>query len=173
MVVEDGKRMALYRFADPDRVRRGVTGRKAFPKALKAKMVAKDGEGCGACAAHYEARLLQIDHRIPYGIADAETEANQRVEAFQLLCSSCNRTKSWTCEHGCPNWQVRDPEVCKTCYWFNPSDYLHIATSQRRRITVEWADAQVATFDKLRDDAEKAGMSVPEFVKQRLDRTRV
>lgn len=56
---------------------------------------------------------------------------NHHVEDFMPLCPSCNRSKSWACEH-CPNRMVKDISVCKACMWASPKNYTHVATQQVR-----------------------------------------
>jgi hypothetical protein len=168
MVSENGKRMALYRFAKPEDLKEGLAGRRAFPKGFKENLALEYGAECSVCAARYPLRFLQIDHRVPYAIQADAVGDDLAVEDFQLLCSPCNRTKSWTCEKECPNREDKDPEVCGGCYWFDPSDYSHVATSNRRRVTIEWADAGTEQFEHLRDEAEAAGLSLAEFAKKKL-----
>ncbi len=108
-----GRSIAAYRFGDPsDFQRRKIGGRKMFPKAFKAQLVEKASSKCAICIEPYEERYLQIDHRVPYEIAGETTD---NAEEYMLLCGSCNRAKSWSCEH-CPNWLERKASViCKTC----------------------------------------------------------
>ena len=82
-----------------------------------------------------------------------------------LICGSCNRAKSWSCEH-CPNWLKRhEPAVCKSCYWASPEGYNHIATQELRRLDVTWQQAEVFEYDSLANLAKAAGVPVGEFVK--------
>jgi hypothetical protein len=160
----DGRSLGAYRFADPSKIRAGtLAGRKVFSKEFKEALVVGCGCKCGVCLTQYEARYLQVDHRVPYevgGEGGGETASGE----FQLICGSCNRAKSWSCEH-CTNWTERlDPNVCKTCYWASPESYKHIAMRPIRRLELVWTDNEVADFDKLSKAAQKRGLSVPDFI---------
>ena len=82
-----------------------------------------------------------------------------------LLCGSCNRSKSWTCEH-CPNWTAKDTQVCGTCYWAYPQNYSHVATVQMRRADVIWVGEEVVLYEQLAALARASEMSVAEFLKR-------
>ena len=85
-----------------------------------------------------------------------------------LLCGSCNRAKSWSCER-CPNWlRAKKLSVCDSCYWAKPEDYSHAATLQIRRLDLVWAGDEVADYDRLRALAAKAKAPVPQFVRDVL-----
>lgn len=165
---KDGRKIAAYRFGDPGQVRGGTHGgRKAFPKQFKTDLAARDGARCAVCSTPYEARYLQIDHRIPYEVA-GEAASSDPAD-FMLLCGSCNRAKSWSCEH-CPNGtNDKNPDVCETCYWAQPSDYQHVATLQMRRLDLTWLGQEVQAFDRMATEARKAGVELPRFVKNKLD----
>ena len=123
----DGRSIAAYvlDLEAPTRAGR-VGGRRAFPKALKDVLVTRDGERCCICGAPFPARHLQIDHRVPYEVG-GDTEDLDPAD-FMLVCGSCNRAKSWTCEH-CENWTARkDSRLCVTCLWASPEEYEHIRT---------------------------------------------
>jgi len=151
------------------KVRAGRTGRKNFKKSFRRQLIAKAGGRCEVCGAPEADRQLQIDHRIPYEI---DPGSGNEVEAeYQMLCGSCNRSKSWTCEHECPNWKLRDPAICQTCMWADPEEYEHIATRQRRKITLVLDGPEgAALFDRLRDAASDSGQSLDEFLRSRLER---
>jgi hypothetical protein len=85
-----------------------------------------------------------------------------------LLCRSANRAKSWSCEH-CTNWQTeKKKEICLSCYWAFPENYSHVAMRQVRRLDVMWQSDEIQKYDILKNDAEKAGMTIPDFVKEVL-----
>lgn len=90
---------------------------------------------CESCGTTVE--KLQADHRVPFAVG-GETVPHV-LDEFMPLCSSCNRSKSWECEH-CPNWTVKDVGVCESCYWSGPDSYDHIATRQVRRVMFELDD---------------------------------
>jgi 5-methylcytosine-specific restriction endonuclease McrA len=163
----DGRTIAAYRFADPEKIIEGrIGGRKIFSKALKATLIVKWGRKCSICLTEYEERYLQIDHRIPYEVSgDVQDRA---TENFMLLCSSCNRAKSWSCEH-CRNWhEDKNPDVCLTCYWGKPENYEHIALRPIRRLDLSWTDSEVTDYDMLRQLAILEDENLPSYVKKVL-----
>ena len=82
-----------------------------------------------------------------------------------LLCGSCNRAKSWTCEH-CDNLTgLRDRELCRTCYWGNPEQHVHVALRPIRRTDLVWTGEEVRHFDLISRLATEVGERVPEFIK--------
>jgi flavoprotein len=85
-----------------------------------------------------------------------------------LLCNSCNRAKSWSCEH-CENWLTKkSSEICLACYWGNPEDYSHIALREIRRIDLIWEDAEVRNYEKLKKLAKAKKYKIPNYVKKIL-----
>lgn len=54
------------------------------------------------------------------------------------------------------------------CYWAFPENYSHVAMRQVRRLDLMWQGADVQKYESLKDDARKAGMSLPDFVKDVL-----
>jgi hypothetical protein len=161
----DGRSIGAYRFADPSKIRAGIlAGRKAFSKGLKEALSQRSGCKCGLCLTGYEARYLQVDHRVPYEVG-GEGKGESDPGEFQLICGSCNRAKSWSCEH-CTNWTKKlDSKVCTTCYWASPGSYKHIAMRPVRRLELVWTEQEVANFDRLSKAARKRGQSLPEFIK--------
>lgn len=161
-----GKPIAAYRFGDPSKVRSNVlNGRSVLPKKLKETLIGQHGSHCAICLCEHEDRYLQIDHRIPYEIAGDHAESKPNPDEFMLVCGSCNRAKSWSCEH-CPNWlEEQVSEVCAACYWATPDDYKHLALRQVRRLEVVWTEAEVQTFDRLRTKAKAAHAEMPDYVK--------
>jgi len=144
-----------------------------FPKALKDRLISVRGEVCTVCRSEWEGRYLQIDHRIPYAvIGDTDFDPlDLHTEDFLLLCSSCNRSKSWSCEH-CQNFsEVRDRSVCESCYWASPDQYSHIALSEARRLVVVWEGSDVEMYDLLLVAADVAGIDPTEFAKLSIKRS--
>ena len=96
----DGKKISGYRFGDPNKIRSGqIGGRKVFSKALQKQVIETYKGKCAICNTRYENRYLQIDHRIPYEIAGDKVSSSISVKEYMPLCGSCNRAKSWSCEH--------------------------------------------------------------------------
>ena len=165
----DGRRMAVYRIdetTDADAGKAG--GRRAFPKTLKITLAARDGEQCALCGGRFPARALQIDHCIPYEIMGEPDRIDP--DEFMLVCGSCNRAKSWSCEH-CPNWIAKDDEACSTCMWASPSLYSHIAMEPRRRLELVWEGDDVGDYDEVAAVAEGAGEDVRTLVKAIIRRS--
>ena len=89
---------------------------------------------------------------------------------FMLLCGSCNRAKSWSCEH-CQNWKVEKAHnVCGTCYWASPETYAHVALRLIRRLDISWSDAEIPEYDRLVALSEQEEKGLPDFVKSVLRR---
>ncbi len=168
---KDGKRMAEYRFGDLDNISAGRTGgRINFSKAFKEALAAEYGGRCCLCNAPFEPRYLQIDHRIPYLVAGDRAAASRDVKDYMLVCGSCNRAKSWSCEY-CPNGLVtKDPKVCAVCYWANPLKYTHVATVDIRRFDLTWMGDEVPEYDAAKVKAGPGEQSMPKFVKEAVRR---
>jgi hypothetical protein len=160
-----GRTIAAYRFGDLSQIASGrLGGRRSFSRALKEELIRAHGARCAICMTPYAPRYLQIDHRVPYEVL-GDTDAERNLDDYMLLCGSCNRAKSWSCEH-CPNWlEIKDPAVCRSCYWANPVSYKHIALREIRRADIVWTEDEVATYERLRALADATNEPLPEFVK--------
>jgi len=167
----DGRSIAAYRFGDPSQVRGGkLAGRKVFPKKMKKDLIADLGCRCTICLENYADRYLQIDHRVPYEVAGETEGSAHNTRNFMLLCGSCNRAKSWSCEH-CLNWrQHRAPRVCQDCYWASPESYKHIALRRIRRLDLVWTEEEVKFYEALEKKALSAKAAVPKYVKEIIAR---
>jgi hypothetical protein len=166
-VGRDGRTIAAYRFdlaALTDSHKLG--GRKAFPKITKEALLERDGPRCAVCGLEYESRYLQVDHRVPYEVAGESLSDD--LDQLMLVCGSCNRGKSWSCEH-CINWQeTKDIKACQTCYWASPENYKHMALVQIRRVDLGWKGEEVKVYDKLQQKSKKQGVSVQDLLKSIL-----
>ncbi len=162
-----GKTIAAYRFGDPEQVVAGrLGGRRVFSKVFKTALIVANNGRCAICLQPYEERYLQVDHRIPYAVA-GEIDADD-VAAFMPLCGSCNRAKSWSCEH-CENSKThKDPAICKTCYWASPTAYEHVAMQTMRRVDLVWKADELAIHDSLKAIAARQGLALPEYIKDLL-----
>ncbi|MCL6584644.1 MAG: HNH endonuclease [bacterium] len=161
-----GRAIGAYRFGkwEDFRVDR-LKGSHAFSKQFKKDLVKKYGEQCLVCSAAFEERYLQIDHRIPYQVAGDDPSPNRNLDHYMLVCSSCNRAKSWSCEH-CTNWLTKhDPAVCNECYWASPIEYEHIAMHDIRRLAMVWQDEEVSQYDHAKKRAAIVDEDMPTFVK--------
>lgn len=167
----DGRSIAAYKLGDLSQIRTAKSGgRTNFSKAFKKLLYEEYSQGhCNICYGEYAERYLQIDHRIPYEISGDDTGYTERPEDYMLVCGSCNRAKSWSCEH-CPNWTKRSQAVCAVCYWANPESYSHIALQEVRRLDLNWSGKEAAVYDALKAQAEANRLPVPTYVKRLLAR---
>lgn len=167
---KEGRSIAAYRFGDLSQFDGSVSiARRILPKRFKDELLILQESKCNTCSARFEGRYLQVDHRVPYGIG-GEVQGDLHIAEFQLLCGSCNRAKSWSCEN-CPNWSgTHDAGLCQTCYWGSPECYTHVACSDIRRLDLVWQRSEVASYDRLSKGASKAGEDLPSFVKKALAR---
>jgi len=167
VVSSDGRRIAEYRLGDLTQIQADkLDGRKVFPRKFKEELFeASDGK-CAICSTLFESRYLQIDHRIPYEISGEKKDTERDIENYMLVCGSCNRAKSWSCEH-CPNWLgEKSSEICTRCYWANPDNYTHIALREVRRVDVLWDRNEIEIYERLRRKAQKSELTIPEYVKK-------
>ena len=165
----DGKSIAAYRFADLSRIRRGfLGGRRTFPKEFRDNLAVTNGCRCHICLSQLEEHYLQIDHRVPYEVVGDVKFDERDLDSFMLLCGSCNRAKSWSCEH-CDNWiKGKSPEVFEGCYWASPESYEHVAMKDSRRLDLMWLGDEVVVHDELRERARAERQLIPEYVKRIL-----
>jgi len=163
----DGRSIAAYRFGDLSKIRKQrLEGRKTFPKTLKTDLYESSDGKCAICLGEFESRYLQIDHRVPYEVAGDQTSDKLNPQDYALLCGSCNRAKSWSCEH-CENWQSdKLPQVCLACYWANPENYSHIALKEVRRADILWSENEVQAYERLKLAAQTNQSPIPEYVKR-------
>ncbi len=166
----EGRTIAAYRFGDLMQVRKGrLQGRQTFPKQFKAALYEKQNGKCAVCSGNFESRYLQVDHRVPYEVA-GESQGELNPEHFMLVCGSCNRAKSWSCEHCENGLKEKSPSVCLKCYWANPENYVHIALREIRRADIVWEEEEVQIYEKLKRQAEQNSSPLPEFVKKVVKR---
>jgi hypothetical protein len=169
--VEDstGRVIAGYRLDLKTAPSRGKAGRKAIPKEIRTALLQKHGPGCALCGGKFDTTFLQVDHKVPYEVA-GESEA-ENADAFMLVCGSCNRTKSWACQH-CENWnEKKEVAICKSCYWASPEEYEHVAMVAARRADVVWLAKDVKSFDKFRDACKKSGETIQDGIKKAVSRS--
>ncbi|MFC1783268.1 HNH endonuclease [Planctomycetota bacterium] len=166
---KDGKKIAGYRFGNLDDIRYDrAGGRKVFPKAFQNQVIEKHRGICAICNAKFEKRYFQIDHRIPYEVAGDKDTSRYVAKDFMPLCGSCNRAKSWSCEH-CINWQNdKNIVICRNCYWSNPAKYNHIAMREMRRLDITWIENEVVDYKLISNSAKKEGEKMPDYVKNVL-----
>ncbi len=160
----NGRSIAAYVF-DEGELEAGKEGRRLLPKKERDALIHAAGDKCQICGAGHN---LQVDHRIPYEVA-GESQHGEK-EPYQILCGSCNRKKSWACEH-CQNWlQGKSLRVCRSCYWAEPTAYRHVAMQQQRRTELVWVGDEVKDFERIKREAKRDAISVPEEIKRLLKR---
>ena len=162
-----GRKIAAYRFGDPAQiVQHKLGGRLTFSKAFKQELLVRDGCRCSICFEKYDDRYLTIDHRVPYEVAGDSASVERSLSAFMLVCGTCQRKKSWSCEQ-CANWiSAKILELCQGCYWASPEKYTHLAGKRVRRAEIIWSEDEVDVFDTLLKAAEKSGLSIQEEIKR-------
>ncbi len=167
----DGKSIAAYKFGDLTKLQTSrIKGRIVFPKEFKEKLNELNNGRCFVCNGKFEERYLQVDHKVPYEVAGDDSSKERNINEFMLLCGSCNRAKSWSCEH-CGNWhEDKNLNTCISCYWGNPNDYTHIALKKIRRIDIQWEEKDVEYFDELKKVAKKNKIELPQLIKEILSR---
>jgi hypothetical protein len=166
---KEGKSIAAYKFGDTANLQLNrVGGRVSFPKEFKKKLYDLSKGKCAICNGKFEERYLQIDHKTPYEVGGDNAE-EWNINDFMLLCGSCNRAKSWSCEH-CANWKSNNKlDLCVQCYWGNPTNYNHIALKAIRRLDLQWEGEDVKQFDTLKTIAENEEIELPDFVKHIIE----
>jgi hypothetical protein len=159
----NGRTIAAHVFGESRGADTSKSGRVALPKRKRDEIIAAAGKRCQICGAEHD---LQVDHRIPYEVA-GESQATETNPCL-VLCGSCNRRKSWTCEH-CDNWlKSKSPKVCTVCYWASPDAFEHVAGEAQRRVELVWIGGETSTFERIRREAKKNKRTVAEEVHERL-----
>lgn len=161
----DGRPMARCRLGRAEDIREDRHGgRSTLPKAFKADLLARYGSADCLTGAKLDPRVLQIDHRVPYRVAGDAGLAERDASAYMLLDASSQRAKSWSCEH-CRNFlELRDPEVCRACFWAYPEEYQHVAMQAIRRTDIVWKAEDVSVHDRLKEIADREGISMSELL---------
>jgi hypothetical protein len=164
-----GRSIGAYRFGDLTHLEKAwQTGRNTFSKTFKHELFVRCNGRCQICNGEFTERSLQVDHRVPYGVAGDAAE--QDYKDFMMLCGSCNRAKSWSCEH-CENFlTIKNPDHCQRCYWGSPEDYHHIALHEMRRLDITWTGKDVEHYDILKAEAEREEVKLPEFFKALINK---
>ena len=156
-----GKSIAAYSFDLTAGLRDFKFGRTAIPKKQRDKLIEANGGKCQLCGATYG---LQVDHRVPYQIAGETLSGDDNP--YMVLDGSCNRRKSWTCEHSCENFEkLKQVDLCKTCYWANPRQYSHVALEPIRRLELVWQKNEARVFDAFRTKCNRSGIEPEAAIK--------
>ncbi|MBE2240568.1 MAG: HNH endonuclease [Caldilineaceae bacterium] len=167
----DGRKIGAYRFGNPTKGRFSrLSGRTAFAKTLKSKLIEQHGRRCAIYLEEFDPQALQIDHRIPFEVAGDSAVAMDDPSGYMLLCGSANRAKSWSCEH-CVNWQeLKDPEMCRRCYWAYPEDYDHVAMRQARRTDILWTGDEILVYERLKQRTMELQKGIPAYIKEIIEK---
>ncbi len=165
----DGRNIAAYKFGDLSKIdNKNKKGRRNFSKKLKNDLFAKYEGTCAVCNTHLEIRYFQIDHKVPFEVSGDDYEV-ENINDFLLLCASCNRAKSWSCEH-CHNWNnEKDEEICKKCYWADPKEYEHIALINERRLSLVWQGDEIENYSSLIKIASEKDVSIFDLMKEIIE----
>jgi len=163
----DGRTIAAYKFGDLSNISHDkLGGRKIFSKKFKEELMHNSDCKCYICMEKYDDRYLQVDHRIPYEVVGDVDHNNRDIKNYMLLCGSCNRAKSWSCEH-CENWKNKKKSIiCQSCYWAFPEKYDHIAEKNLRRLDLVWIDGEVNEYDNILEESKELSVSLPSHVKE-------
>lgn len=151
-----GKSIAAYSFdltkalGDKSRM-----GRVALPKRAREGVLEAAGRKCQLCGGTHD---LQVDHRVPYQVAGESLKSEKNP--YMVLDGTCNRRKSWVCEH-CTNFlDLKEVDVCLSCYWAYPEEHTHAAMEPIRRVDVVFQGEQTKGFDKFREVSRAKGKTV-------------
>lgn len=163
----DGRKIAAYRFGDPEKARFGkLSGRTALSKKIRTALIRKYGCRCFIYLEQVDERDLQTDHRIPFEVGGDGISDELNLDDFMLLSGSANRAKSWSCEH-CENWvSIKKRNICSDCYWAYPENYSHIAMRQLRRVDLLWQEDEIGQYESLKEKAAAYEKDMPEFIKE-------
>lgn len=153
-----GKRMAAYSLGTA--IDSAKSGRVQLAKRERDAVIATAGGKCQICGGLHD---LQVDHRVPYEVAGESLKG--QPDTYMVLDGTCNRRKSWTCEH-CPNLKLKKIAVCQDCYWANPEQHSHVAMEQIRRLDILFTGAEVEAFDSFRAARAKQGLNAQQAIKK-------
>lgn len=159
----NGRSIAAYIFPSDIQLATGKSGRRQLAKKLRSEIIKAAGNRCQICGSEHN---LQVDHRIPYEIAGDPLENGKNQ--WQVLCGSCNRKKSWECEH-CENWQgSRKAKICRSCYWASPENHSHVAMREERRVDLIWSGDEIREYQQIQSRAKQADRNIAETIKLKL-----
>jgi len=118
---------------------------------------------CPPFGGHYS--YLQIDHRIPYEVAGDNVGNEQTPEDFMLLSASLQRQKSWTCEHCINGTELKNPDLCRSCFWALPESYSHIAMEEIRQVQIVWTGTEAEEYEAAKYKSYRSGLTLQEYIK--------
>lgn len=138
-------------------------GRTIIPKSVKEKVLAHYGCVDWLTGAAMPRTALTVDHRVPFRVLGDPKKPDWRIEELMPLDKSSQRSKSWACE-ACENYRIRDPDICRECFWAFPETYEHIAMEPLRRTDMVWRNSDVELHDRMKARAEAEGITMPEML---------
>ncbi|HLI63032.1 MAG TPA: hypothetical protein VKV05_06510 [Terriglobales bacterium] len=139
-------------------------GRRSLPKKLREAIITESAGKCEVCGATHD---LQVDHRVPYQVAGESLRAAKAP--YMVLDGSCNRRKSWACEH-CDNFtSLKKIKVCQQCYWANPQMHRHVAMQPIRRTDIVWQGEECLLFDRFQIRCRREGLTLAEALKKLVE----
>ena len=159
-----GGRTGRYTFGRAENIVDGrFNGRTIIPKRVKQKVLAHYGCIDWLTGAAMPPTALTVDHRVPFRVLGDPEIPDWRIEELMPLNKSSQRSKSWACE-ACENYEIRNPDICRKCFWAFPETYEHIAMAPIRRTDIVWRDTDVALHDRMKVRAENEGITVSELL---------
>ena len=166
-----GKTIAAYKFGDWEAAKKAnqlskALGRTQITEKLKNALIDRYGAKCHLYGEEYPARLLQLDHRVPYEIGGDPIDM-LNIDYFMLLSPSANRDKSWACEH-CPNWIEKNADMCRTCYYAHPEEYQHIAGIREKKLALVFGGDDIDLFNEIVEEANLHKTSYQSVVKRMI-----
>jgi hypothetical protein len=158
-----GRLIAQYTLVD--QISEGRTGRVNIPKKFREALNEAHDYKCAICSGEFEGRALQADHRVPFFIGGDKAKLDQ--DDYMPLCGSDNMSKGQACKT-CPNWEVKDEETCRTCYWAYPDNYLHVQTVPQRRVVITFQGEEADALDRFKSSAQASGVALSEAAKRKI-----
>ncbi len=61
---------------------------------------------------------------------------------------------------------MKDPRICRRCYWAYPEDYDHVAMRQARRVDIIWTEDEIKVYEKLKRKTLELQKDIPKFIKE-------
>ncbi len=157
-----GNRMSSYYLPDrkPSEVK---AGRKQPPKKFKKDLIKKYGQKDQFTGQETAGHELTMDHRTPYDVGGDPDIFD--VKDWMLLGASSQQRKKHACSN-CENQKtIKDPAICRRCYWAYPEDFDHVAMENLRRIDVEFRGSDVDKYNQLEQYANRMELSIGDAIR--------
>lgn len=172
----DRNKVAVYALGDikdlhPEKINRKVYEKKQ--ENLKSALINRDGLNCKYCQEFFIEDDLEVHHRLPVSeFGDLKGDELFNPDNFYLVCKNCNRAIDRGVHEDCQDYCFQKEngeynwERIKSCYWYDPDNYTHIGAKQVRSIMMTWIDDEVKQYDQLQLQANKAGLTMQNYLKQ-------